>query len=141
MKCSSNQRKSGRFVCWPRLSADGVGVQGGDGENCRWVEGVFWRTKARRHEGTKSAKKLELTRSFRSKSPKGRSLMSYYGWGAECLVLGRKHPKRAFSVPLDLFGFGGLIKYEIDALGFLPKWVQPCADQPTVIFIVAQSFR
>jgi hypothetical protein len=43
---ASNQRKSGRFVCWPRLSADGVGVQGGDGENCRWVAGVFWRGEA-----------------------------------------------------------------------------------------------
>ncbi len=37
---ASNQRKSGRFVCWPRLSADGVGVQGGDG-------GIL------AHEGTK----------------------------------------------------------------------------------------
>jgi len=26
-KRASNQRKSGRFVCWPRLSAYGVGVQ------------------------------------------------------------------------------------------------------------------
>ncbi len=25
---ASNQRKSGRFVCWPGLSADGLGVQG-----------------------------------------------------------------------------------------------------------------
>jgi hypothetical protein len=32
---SSNQRKSGRFVCWPRLSAVGEWVQGGEGKNGR----------------------------------------------------------------------------------------------------------
>ena|GEM_PF-5905030 len=36
---ASNQRKSGRVVCWPGLSADGVGVQGGEGENCVAQEG------------------------------------------------------------------------------------------------------
>lgn len=41
------------------------------------------------HEGTKSSKKLELTRSFRSKSSKDRSFKSGYGWEADiCMSFG-----------------------------------------------------
>ena len=58
-------------------------MQGGDGENCRWVEGVFWRGEGLRHEGaTKNRNMVEVKQSVRSKSSKGRSLKSGYGWKA-----------------------------------------------------------
>ena len=91
---ASNQRKSGRFVYGPRLSADGVGVQGGDGENCRLVAGVFWRTKVRRYEGTK-VRRHEGTKARSSEVAKGR-------WGRGEGVKGRRGGGPCYTPPHHL---------------------------------------
>jgi hypothetical protein len=57
-KRASNQRKSGRFVCCPRLSADGVEVQGG-----RRLKRVGWgaRNEAAGAEGWKRQIRFRVT--------------------------------------------------------------------------------